>query len=88
MTKIEVNILGHEYTIKGDEPEEYLIELANYVDKKVKSIHNNYPKLAPLNVTILAALDIADELHKTRNEHELITNEIEAKTEALSTLFD
>jgi len=88
MGSTEVYILGQKYTIKGDAPEEYIREIASYVDKKLKEVHNSIPNITPVKASILAALDIADELFKLRSEQEVITKTIEEKAERLASLFD
>lgn len=88
MGSIEVNILGQNYTIKGDAPEEYMKKLAAFVDLKLKEVHRSSPTIAPLKAAILASLNIADELYKIREEHDKATREIEEKANVLSGLFD
>jgi cell division protein ZapA len=88
MGSTEVYILGQKYTIKGDEPEEYIRELASFVDGKLKEVYNAAPNITPVKATILAALDIADELFKIKNEQEEITKNIEEKTKTLASLFE
>jgi len=88
MGSTEVYILGQKYTIKGDAPEEYIREIASFVDKKLKEVHNSIPNITPVKASILAALDIADELFKLRSEQEVITKTIEEKAERLASLFD
>jgi cell division protein ZapA len=88
MGSIEVNILGQNYTIKGDAPEEYMKKLAAFVDLKLKEVHNSAPNIAPLKAAILASLNIADELYRIREEQEKATSEIEEKANVLSRLFD
>jgi len=88
MGSTEVYILGQKYTIKGDAPEEYIRELASFVDKKLKEVYNASPNITPVKASILAALDIADELFKIRNQQEEMTKHIEEKTETLASLFD
>jgi cell division protein ZapA len=88
MGSIEVSILGQKYTIKGDASEEYIKKLAAFVDQKLKEVHNSSPNMAPLKAAILASLNIADELHRAREEHEKATMEIEEKANVLSGLFD
>jgi cell division protein ZapA len=88
MGSTEVYILGQKYTIKGDAPEEYIREIASFVDKKLKEVHNSIPNITPVKASILAALDIADELFKLRNEQEVMTKTIEEKAERLASLFD
>jgi cell division protein ZapA len=88
MGSTEVYILGQKYTIKGDAPEEYIRELASYVDKKLKEVYTSSPNIAPVKATILAALDIADELFKQKNQQEEMTKHIEEKATALASLFE
>lgn len=88
MGSTEVYILGQKYTIKGDAPEEYIRELAAYVDKKLKEVHNASPNITPVKASILAALDIADELFRMKNQQEEMTKYIEEKAATLASLFD
>lgn len=88
MGSIEVDILGQKYTIKGNAPEEYIKKLAVFVDLKLQEVHRSAPNIAPLKAAILVALNIADELHKIREEQEKATREIEKKADVLSGLFD
>jgi cell division protein ZapA len=88
MGSVEVYILGQKYTIKGDAPEEYIQQLANYVQDKIKEVYNNSPSITPVKASILAAITIADELHRLRNEQENLTKSIEEKAVELTRLFD
>jgi cell division protein ZapA len=88
MGSVEVYILGQKYTIKGDAPEEYIQQLASYVQDKIKEVYNNSPSITPVKASILAAITIADELHRLRNEQENLTKSIEEKTGELTRLFD
>jgi len=88
MGSTEVYILGQKYTIRGDAPEEYIRELAAYVDKKLKEVYNASPNITPVKASILAALDIADELFKMRIQQEEETRHIEEKASTLASLFD
>jgi cell division protein ZapA len=87
MGSTEVYTLGQKYTIKGDEPEEYIRDLASFVDKKLKEVYNSSPNITPVKASILAALDIADELFKMKNQQAELTK-IEEKASALASLFD
>ncbi|NOZ25816.1 MAG: cell division protein ZapA [Nitrospirae bacterium] len=88
MGSVEVNILGQRYRIKGDAPDEYIEELARFVDERIRRIYDKGPNTVPLKAAILAALDIADELHRYKQEHEDLTKGIEKKTDMLVRLFD
>ncbi len=88
MGSVDVYILGQKYTIKGDAPEEHIQKVAAYVDAKIKEVHSNAPNITPLKASILAALYIADELHKTKAENENIAMHIEKSANALAGLFE
>jgi cell division protein ZapA len=87
MGSIEVIILGQRYTIKGDADEEYIKKLADYVDTKMKEVIEAAPNTSPLKASILAALNIADELHKI-DKTEADLNKLEEKANALTGLLD
>lgn len=76
MGSVEVYILGQKYTIKGDKPPEYIKQLAEYVDAKLKDVCSNTPNLTPLKAVILASLSIADEFHTLKKEYDAISTDI------------
>ena len=88
MGSVEVYILGQKYTIRGDAHEEHIIRLASYVDEKLKEVHSSSPNVTPVKASILAALNIADELFKLKKEQDQLTNYIEEKTKTLTALFE
>lgn len=88
MGSTEVYILGQKYSIKGDASEEYIRELAAFVDKKLKEVYNAVPNISPVKASILVALDIADELYKLRNQQDEMARHIEEKASTLASLFD
>ncbi len=64
--KTTVRIDGHEYVLAGEETEEYMHEVAIYVDRKMSEIHSQFENLSTSMVAVLAAINIADELLKER----------------------
>ncbi len=88
MGSVEVYILGQRYTIKGDAPEKYIQQLAAYVSDKIKEVYDNSPNITPVKASILAAINIADELYRVKAEQEAISKSIEEKTELLTRLFE
>lgn len=87
MGTVEVYILGQNYTIKGDASEEYIQELAAHVNDRLNEVYQKAPGISPVKASILAAISIADELHRLKEEYGLITN-IAEKASVLSNLFD
>ncbi|NFO30317.1 cell division protein ZapA [Clostridium botulinum] len=64
MIKVTVNINGMDYNLKGDKNEQYLVDLADFVDSKVKEIMSKNSRLSTSAATVLAAVNIADELYE------------------------
>jgi len=85
---VEVNILGHEYTVKTDTDEEYIQEIASYVDKKMSEIVRNTKTVSTLNVAILAALNIADDFFKERDKTEDLLTQVENRSNEIVEAID
>jgi len=66
---VRVRILGEDHIIKGDAPAEYIIKLAQQVDTHLTKIQKSNPTLPRHKAAILAALNIADELERLREEY-------------------
>ncbi len=89
---VRVNIYGDEYPIKGKADEEYIHELASYVDKKMREIVDRVPPRDKLKVAILAAVNIASELFEMRgtqgSDSSRQLEQIRLKTEELNQKLD
>ena len=83
----EVEIHGEIYKIVNDAPQEYTRSLGKFVDKKLKEISENTSLAAPMKVAILAALNIADELFKLKEEMDTSNEIIDKETESLCRLI-
>ncbi|MEG0295441.1 MAG: cell division protein ZapA [Clostridium sp.] len=70
MKTVSVKINGVEYNLKGKENEEYLLDIAGYVDGKVREIGAKNKVLSSSSVAVLAAVNITDELFKCDQEVE------------------
>jgi cell division protein ZapA len=86
MESPEVEIFGARYTIKGGNDPEYVRMLAEYVDEKMRAAAEAAPSNLPaLKIAILAALNIADELHKSKKHQQEVEKMVRDKT---GDLFD
>ena len=63
---VSVEIQGLRYPIRSDLDEHYIIRLASYVDAKMQRATNEVPTGESLKIAVLAALNIADELFRSR----------------------
>ncbi len=67
---VEVTIMGHKFMVRADSNEEYVREVAEYVNVKVNEIVSSSRPVASLNVAILAAMNVTDEYFKYKQKKE------------------
>lgn len=63
---IRVEIYNQTYSIRSDGDNEYIHDLAEYVDSKMREISSGTLTVDSLKVAILAALHIADEFYQLK----------------------
>ena len=69
-TRATVHILGEEYVVKGKASGDHIRKLGTYVDEIMSEIHQRSPCLSTMQVAILAAVNIAAELHRVREDYD------------------
>jgi len=74
--------------MRGELDPEYIRGLAQFVDGKMRSIAARTRTVDSLRTAILAALNIADEYHQLRVEHEDIARRVDQKLSACSQVVD
>ena len=85
--RAQVNILGERYIIRGDAQPDYIAEVADLVDSRMRALRD--AASAPMSKTrlaVLAAVNLADELLQTRGGSG--NEELERRTRQLITLLD
>ncbi|MDA8210569.1 MAG: cell division protein ZapA [Clostridia bacterium] len=70
LTKVKVEIFGESYSVKGQESPENIRLIAGYVDKKMRQIADRNHRLSNVQIAVLAALNIADELRKLQEDYD------------------
>lgn len=78
MSSVSVTINGQEYNLKGNENEEYLQKVAAYIDEKIQSIMGSNSSLSISSAVVLAALNVADEMFKIKDEYNNVIDKITA----------
>jgi cell division protein ZapA len=81
---VRVEIFGTGYTIRGEEDQEYIREVAAYVDEKMREINDRLPIASLGKVAVLASLTIADELFKERQEQEKLADRFHERADSLA----
>src|SRR5213596_48059 len=87
-TPVQVTIFGHSYAIRGDTDQAYILEVAAYVDQKMREITEKLPVASLSKVAILASLNIADELFKERARHEQNQDLLDRRAARLNAVLD
>ena len=80
---VEIKVFGQTYTVKTDAEEDYIQEVAKYVNEKIDEVLKKTKSVSTLNVAILTALNIADDLLKEREKRIALLHEIEGKSKDL-----
>ncbi len=83
-----INILGIELIVMSEDEPEYVGKVAAYVEEKLKSAMNDANMSDTAVLSVLAALNIADELFKTENKYKERTLYLEAKIEELIKMIE
>lgn len=63
---VKVTIFGNDYTIRGEADENYIQQLAAYVNDKMNEIAGGTNLSNSLKISILAAINLADEVFRLR----------------------
>jgi cell division protein ZapA (FtsZ GTPase activity inhibitor) len=85
--RIELNLLGQTLTIRSEATPEYLRRLAKFLEDRVAQLKRSGVN-DPLTALSLAALDIADELFRSREEKKTDEDDVGARLGALVALLD
>ena len=64
----EVEIFGQTYNVRGEGDPNYLLELARFVDARMREVAGKVATVDAMKIAILAALNIADEFSRYRKE--------------------
>ena len=86
-TSVRVEIFDQNYHLRGTDPE-YIAELAEYVDTKMRLISQQVSTVESLKVAVLAALNIADEYHMLKRKYEAASSDYTARAGHLSDALD
>ncbi|HKZ03168.1 MAG TPA: cell division protein ZapA [Pyrinomonadaceae bacterium] len=85
---IRVEIYNQTYNIRSDGDTEYIIQLAEFVDGRMREISSGTLTVDSLKVAILAALHIADELHRLKHLHEQADSQLAARSSECAEMLD
>ena len=85
---IRVEIYNQTYNIRSDGDSEYLMQLADFVDSRMREISSGTLTVDSLKVAILAALHIADEFHRLKQTHEQADAQLATRSAECADMLD
>jgi len=85
---IRVEIYNQTYSIRSDGDNEYILDLAQYVDGKMREISSGTLTVDSLKVAILAALHIADEFYQLKNAQAQSDAQLAARSSECAAMLD
>jgi len=80
---VRVEIFDQAYNLRGSDPQ-YIVKLAEYVDAKMRAVAEQTHTVDTVRVAVLAALNIADEYHLLKRNHDSGTVEYLKRANHLS----
>jgi cell division protein ZapA len=66
----EIEVYGHRYAIRGEGEESYVQELARLVDERMRLLAAQMKNATPMQLAILAAINLTDELRQTLKQQQ------------------
>ncbi len=82
--QVRVNIFGTEYSLIADNDEDYVKQVAQYIDEKMREIDRNNSIKSTGKLAVLAALNIADELFQERLYRKKLLEQINEEARKLN----
>src|SRR3990170_3362444 len=75
--RAEVEILGQRITVRGRGTPEYIRDLAQYLDGKIRAVRDQAQVHEPTRLSVLAGLHVVDELFRSREREASLAARIE-----------
>jgi cell division protein ZapA len=88
MEPVKVRIRNAEYLVQGEDNEQQVQRIADYVNDKLKEIEQGTEGLSEKRTAILAALDIAGDYFQILKEKENLVSTVRQKTQSLIRSID
>ena len=84
----KITVLGQELSVLSDSEDEEVANVVRFVNEKMDEVLRSGNGIKTLNVAILAALNISEELLKLKEVNEELCDQIESRAEKLIQLID
>jgi cell division protein ZapA (FtsZ GTPase activity inhibitor) len=82
--RAEIEILGHRIVIRGQGEPEYIRNLADYLDERIRMVREQARVYDPIRLSLLAGLHLADELFRSREREAGLVARLDSLVEQLA----
>jgi cell division protein ZapA (FtsZ GTPase activity inhibitor) len=86
--RYDVNIAGYALTVKTERSAEHMERLSELLNERVREVQKSGATANYLNVVMLAAMKLADEVLELRGERDDVKKGLEQKSRALLSALD
>lgn len=80
--------MGHDVSVLSDASDDHVLSIVQHINTRAEEIKRASKNLTTLNIVLLVALNLADELFRLRGEKETICSQLENRSEELIHLID
>ena len=84
---VRVEIFDQVYNLRGTDPV-YIMQLAEYVDTKMRAVASQTSTVDTIRLAVLAALNIADEYHMLLKNNDTPSSEYSKRAKTLALVLD
>ena len=88
MKGVTVEIMDQNLTVASESGADWVKSVAETVDDRIKQLRASTQTASSVNLAILAALNLADELEKLKKEHQELIDGIRAMKKRLNAAID
>ncbi|MDI9571486.1 MAG: cell division protein ZapA [Pseudomonadota bacterium] len=86
--RYHIKVMGQDLSVVSDAEEEHVAQVVRYVNDKVEEIERQTKHFNSLNIAILTALNIADELFRKKVAEEARHRQLESRSERLIDMIE
>ena len=86
--RADVDILGQRLSVRGRGTPEYILELADYLNERVKTVREQARVFDPLRLSLLAGLHVVDELYRCREADAELVARVDRLAERLGAVLE
>ena len=88
MRQVNINVFNNDYLIKTDAEEDYVVQIANFLEQKVKEVSKDDLTLVVPRPFLLATLKITDDFFRLQKEFEDYKSRADEKAKQLVELLE